>query len=220
MALDQKRRQMRRAMPARTGHPVAVDHEDLVRNRGFRVETVKKILMVEPADAAAVSLQQPGLLQDEHAGAQPDQRNTGGGGGVDMPQRLVADRAIIADQPTDDDQIIIAAAVAQPCVRLDADAAAGPDRGLVMRQHRPVAQDRARLVGLVRGQPQHVHEIGKGGQREAVGQQETDAQPFAGRVGGVGHVAIIQSLWRIYSFLRRRSRLDLRQTPDSRRPGT
>ena len=49
--------------PARAGQPVAVDDEDLVRDRLQPVEPLEEVLVVEPADAGAVALHQPGPVQ-------------------------------------------------------------------------------------------------------------------------------------------------------------
>ena len=54
---------------ARAGQPVAVDDEDLVGDRLQPVELLEEIVVVEPADAAAIAVHQPGPVQDEGAGA-------------------------------------------------------------------------------------------------------------------------------------------------------
>ena len=67
---------MRRGNPARAGQPVAIDEEDLVRDRLQSFEPLKKILVMEPADAGAISLHQPRPVQDEGASADPNERDS------------------------------------------------------------------------------------------------------------------------------------------------
>ena len=78
--LDDEGREMRRGHPARAGQPVAVDDEDLVARPAQPVEPLEEVLVVEPADAGAVAVHQPGAVQDEGAGADADQRHAGRGG--------------------------------------------------------------------------------------------------------------------------------------------
>ena len=75
MLFHQMRGQMCRTRPARAGQPVAVDDEDLVRDRLQPVELLQEVGVVEPADAAAIAIHQPGTVQDEGAGADTDQRH-------------------------------------------------------------------------------------------------------------------------------------------------
>ena len=75
MPFDQIGREMRRTRATRAGQPVAVDDEDLVGDRRQPVELLQEIVVVEPADAAAVAVHQSRAVQDEGAGADADQRH-------------------------------------------------------------------------------------------------------------------------------------------------
>src|SRR3546814_7961902 len=72
-------------------------------------------------------------------------------------------------------------------MRLHGDAAARCGRVHVIRQHRPIAQDRPAAVALVGSKPQHIDEVREGAQREAARQDERSEE----------HTSELQSLMRI-----------------------
>ena len=65
----------------------------------------------------------------------------------------------------DHHDVIEARRIAQPLGRLHRDAAAGGDRVHCIRQHSPLAEDRAAAVALVGGEPKHVDEVREGAER-------------------------------------------------------
>lgn len=178
MALDEESRQMRGTMAARTGQPVAVDDEDLVGDHLNRIETVEKILVVEPAYATAIAIEQPCFVEDEDAGAEADNRNACRCAILQEAQCFRRQGAVIADQSADNDDVVVVTGIAQPRIRLHFHAAARLHAAERCGEHRPFAEDGSGAVRLIGGKAQHVDEIREGRQREAVGKQEGDAEAF------------------------------------------
>ncbi|MNE43759.1 hypothetical protein D3C80_1379530 [compost metagenome] len=142
--------------------------------------------MVEPAHAAAITIEQARFVQNENAGAKPDNGSACRRPLFEEPQRLRRQGAVIADQAAGNDDIVVMPGVDQPCVGLHLHTTARLNAAHGCRQHRPFAENWARAVGLVGGKAQHIDEIREGRQCETVGKQESDAEAFLGAVRGHG----------------------------------
>ena len=198
--VNQKGGKLRRRQPARAGQAIPVHHEDLVRDGHQTFGSLKVIVMVKPADAGAVAVQQPGAMQDERAGADADQRHAKPGGLPQKLHRTGIEALDLADQAAHHGDIVELAGIAEAVLGRDPDPAGRFHRVGRSRQHPPATQDRARPVPLVRRQPQHIDEACKGAQREA--SRKDEAHPQAGRgqgffgAGRMRHDANIQRLRR------------------------
>ncbi len=177
MPVHQEGREMRGTDAAGACQPVAIDDEYAVRHRLHPLESLQEVVVVEPAHAAAIAVHQPGPMQDERPGANPDQRHARGGGGVQETHIVRMQVLRLVDQSADDDDVIETRRVAQPLLRVDRDARTRRDRLHGRGEHAPSAEDGPTAVAFVGGEAQDVDEIGEGAKREPPRQDEADRKP-------------------------------------------
>jgi hypothetical protein len=177
MTLDQEGSQMGGARSTGACQPIPVDDKYLVRDWFKSVETPYEIRVVEPTDAAAVTVHKPGTVQDKRPGAKANERQAQLSGSAKISvEPLVDPLCLVVDQPANHDDVVEPAQITDQFVRLNRYAAARIDGAQVGGDNAPLAADWPAPVSFVTGEAQNIDEVGEGTQCEAVQEQKPDRE--------------------------------------------
>lgn len=136
-------------------------------------------MAVEPGDADAPAVEQAEPREDEGAGADANQRRAPPRRLAQVVLRFEIELRPGLQQAANDHDIVEGIRIDEAGVGRDLKPAARPHRPAQRTHHRPGAKPLPRTVAFVGGEAERVDEIGEGGQREAVSEDEAHPQPDA-----------------------------------------